>query len=209
MNKAIIGKKLGMSQIFNEQGKVVPVTVVEAGPCPVVQKKTVEKDGYEAIQVAFGEINDKNVIKPIAGHYKKAGVAAKRTLKEFKFDNCADYELGQEIKADIFAVGDKVDVSGVSKGKGFSGSIKRHNFHIGPKAHGSGYHRGTGSLGSNSSPSRVFKNKKMPGQYGNTNCTVQNLQIVQVDAERNYLLIKGAIPGARGNVVVIKQTCKG
>lgn len=208
MNKAIIGKKLGMSQIFNEQGKVVPVTVVEAGPCPVVQKKTVEKDGYESIQVAFGD-KSKNVIKPIAGHYKKSGVEAKKVLKEFRFDNCADYELGQLIKADIFSVGDKVDVSGVSKGKGFSGSIKRHNFHIGPKAHGSGYHRGTGSLGSNSSPSRVFKNKKMPGQYGNTNCTVQNLQIVQVDAERNYLLIKGAIPGSRGNIVIVKQTCKG
>lgn len=209
MNKAIVGKKIGMSQIFNEDGKVIPVTVVEAGPCPVVQKKTVEKDGYEAIQVAYGTINSKNVNKPIAGHYKKAGVEAKRILKEFKFENCADYEIGQEIKADIFAVGDKVDVSGISKGKGFSGTIKRHNFHIGPMAHGSGYHRGVGSMGSCSSPSRVFKNKKMPGQYGNTKCTVQNLQIVKVDAERNILLVKGAIPGAKGGIVIVKQTCKG
>ncbi len=209
MNKAIVGKKIGMSQIFNEDGKVIPVTVVEAGPCPVVQKKTVEKDGYEAIQVAYGTINSKNVNKPIAGHYKKAGVEAKRILKEFKFDNCAAFEIGQEIKADIFAVGDKVDVSGISKGKGFSGTIKRHNFHIGPMAHGSGYHRGVGSMGSCSSPSRVFKNKKMPGQYGNTKCTVQNLQIVKVDAERNILLVKGAIPGAKGGIVIVKQTCKG
>ncbi|MDE6967238.1 MAG: 50S ribosomal protein L3 [Clostridia bacterium] len=147
MNKAIVGKKIGMSQIFNEDGKVIPVTVVEAGPCPVVQKKTVEKDGYEAVQVAFGTINSKNVNKPIAGHYKKAGVEAKRVLKEFKFDNCADFAIGQEIKADIFAVGDKVDITGTSKGKGFSGTIKRHNFHIGPMAHGSGYQRGVGSMG--------------------------------------------------------------
>lgn len=209
MNKAIVGKKIGMSQIFNEDGKVIPVTVVEAGPCPVVQKKTVEKDGYEAIQVAFGTINSKNVNKPVAGHYKKAGVEPKRILKEFKFDNCASYEIGAEIKADIFAVGDKVDISGTSKGKGFSGTIKRHNFHIGPMAHGSGYHRGVGSMGSCSSPSRVFKNKKMPGQYGNTKCTVQNLQIVKVDAERNILLVKGAIPGAKGGLVIVKQSCKG
>ncbi len=209
MNKAIVGKKIGMSQIFNEDGKVIPVTVVEAGPCPVVQKKTVEKDGYEAVQVAFGTINSKNVNKPIAGHYKKAGVEAKRVLKEFKFDNCADFAIGQEIKADIFAVGDKVDITGTSKGKGFSGTIKRHNFHIGPMAHGSGYHRGVGSMGSCSSPSRVFKNKKMPGQYGNTKSTVQNLQIVKVDAERNILLVKGGIPGAKGGIVIVKQSCKG
>ena len=209
MNKAIIGKKIGMSQIFNEDGKVIPVTVVEAGPCPVVQKKTVEKDGYEAVQVAFGTISSKNVNKPVAGHYKKAGVEPKRILKEFKCENCASFEIGSEIKADIFAAGDKVDVSGTSKGKGFSGTIKRHNFHIGPMAHGSGYHRGVGSMGSCSSPSRVFKNKKMPGQYGNTKCTVQNLQIVKVDAERNILLVKGAIPGAKGGIVIVKQSCKG
>lgn len=209
MNKAIIGKKIGMSQIFEADGKIIPVTVIEAGPCAVVQKKTLQKDGYNAIQVSFGSVKSKNVCKPIAGHYKKAGVEASRILKEFKFENSQEYALGQIIKANIFAEGDKVDVSGVSKGKGFSGTIKRWNFHIGPKAHGSGYHRGVGSMGSNSDPSRVFKNKKMPGQYGNANCTVQNLKIVKVDADRNLLLIKGAIPGARGGVVVVKQSSKG
>lgn len=209
MNKAIIGRKIGMSQIFDENGKVIPVTVVEAGPCPVVQKKTVEKDGYEALQLGFGTIADKNVNAPVKGHYKKANIAPMRVLKEFRLNNCADYEVGSVIKADIFAEGDKVDVSGTTKGHGFSGTIKRWNFHIGPLAHGSGYHRGVGSMGSNSSPSRVFKNKKMPGQYGNEKCTVQNLQVVRVDADRNLLLIKGAVPGARGGIVTVKQTCKG
>lgn len=209
MNKAIIGKKIGMSQIFDENGKVIPVTVVEAGPCPVVQKKTVDKDGYEALQLGFGTIADKNVNAPVKGHYKKANIAPMRVLKEFRLNNCADYEVGSVIKADIFAEGDKVDVSGTTKGHGFSGTIKRWNFHIGPLAHGSGYHRGVGSMGSNSSPSRVFKNKKMPGQYGNEKCTVQNLQVVRVDADRNLLLIKGAVPGARGGIVAVKQTCKG
>lgn len=209
MNKAIIGKKIGMSQIFDENGKVIPVTVVEAGPCPVVQKKTVDKDGYEALQLGFGTIADKNVNAPVKGHYKKANIAPMRVLKEFRLNNCADYEVGSVIKADIFAEGDKVDVSGTTKGHGFSGTIKRWNFHIGPLAHGSGYHRGVGSMGSNSSPSRVFKNKKMPGQYGNEKCTVQNLQVVRVDADRNLLLIKGAVPGARGGIVTVKQTCKG
>ena len=208
MNKAIVGKKIGMSQIFNEDGRVVPVTVIEAGPCPVVQKKTIERDGYDALQVAFGTIKSKNVNRPVTGHYKKANVEPARFLREFRFDNCADYAVGQVIKADIFAEGDRVDVSGTSKGKGFSGTIKRWNFHIGPMAHGSGYHRGVGSMGACASPGRVFKNKKMPGQYGNTSCTVQNLQIVKVDAERNYILVKGAVPGARGNMVIIKQTCK-
>lgn len=209
MNKAIIGRKIGMSQIFDENGKVIPVTVVEAGPCPVVQKKTVDKDGYEALQLGFGTIADKNVNAPVKGHYKKANIAPMRVLKEFRLNNCADYEVGSVIKADIFAEGDKVDVSGTTKGHGFSGTIKRWNFHIGPLAHGSGYHRGVGSMGSNSSPSRVFKNKKMPGQYGNEKCTVQNLQVVRVDADRNLLLIKGAVPGARGGIVTVKQTCKG
>lgn len=209
MNKAIIGTKLGMSQLFDADGKVIPVTVLQAGPCPVVQKKTVDKDGYEAIQIAYGDIKSKNVNKPVTGHYNKAEVAPRRVLKEFRLENCADFELGSEIKADIFVAGDKVDVTGTSKGKGFSGTIKRWNFHIGPKAHGSGYHRGVGSLGSNSSPSRVFKNKKMPGQYGNAQSTVQNLQVVKVDAERNLLLLKGAVPGARGGIVFVKQTCKG
>ena len=219
MNKAIVGKKIGMSQIFNEDGRVIPVTVIEAGPCAVVQKKTVERDGYDALQVAFGAVklkykkvngNEKctNVSNPKMGHYKKAGVEPSRFLREFRFDNCADYSVGQVIKADIFAEGDRVDVSGTSKGKGFSGTIKRWNFHIGPMAHGSGYHRGVGSMGACATPGRVFKNKKMPGQYGNASCTVQNLQIVKVDAERNFLLVKGAVPGARGGMVIIKQTCK-
>lgn len=209
MNKAIVGRKIGMSQVFSEDGKVIPVTVIEAGPCPVVQKKTVEKDGYEALQVAFGTINSKNVNKAITGIYKKAGVEPMRVLREFKFDNCADYAVGQVIKADIFAEGDRVDISGTSKGKGFSGTIKRWNFHIGPMAHGSGYHRGVGSMGSCSSPSRVFKNKKMPGHYGNKKSTMQNLTVVRVDAERNFILVKGAVPGPKGGIVVVKQSCKG
>jgi len=208
MNKAIVGKKVGMSQVFEENGRVIPVTVIEAGPCPVVQIKTVDKDGYQAIQVAFGTIKSQNVNRPVTGHYKKAGVPVQRILREFRFDNCAEYSLGQLIKADIFAVGDRVDVTGTSKGKGFAGTIKRWNFHIGPMSHGSGYHRGVGSMGACASPGRVFKNKKMPGQYGNKQSTMQNLTIVRVDAERNFILVKGAVPGPRHGVVIIKQTCK-
>ena len=209
MNKAIIGKKLGMSQIFAEDGKVIPVTVVEAGPCPVVQKKTLGTDGYEAVQVAFGSIKEKNVNKPVKGHYKKAGVAPHRVLREFKLDNVDSYELGQEIKCDVFAENDVVDVVGTSKGHGFTGVIKRWNHHCGPMAHGSGYHRGVGSMGACSSPSKVFKNKKMSGQWGNERVTVKNLTVVKVDANRNLLLIKGAIPGAKGGIVVVKQTING
>lgn len=208
MNKAIVGKKIGMSQVFDADGKVIPVTVVEAGPCPVVQVKTKEKDGYAAVQVAFGNIAAKNVNKPVSGHYKKANVEVRRILQELRFDNSADYTVGQVIKADIFAVGDKVDVVGTTKGHGFTGAIKRWNFHIGPMAHGSGYHRGVGSMGANSDPARVFKNKKMSGQWGSERCTIQNLQIVRIDLERNLLLIKGAVPGARGGFVTVKQTCK-
>ncbi|MEG1508862.1 MAG: 50S ribosomal protein L3 [Clostridia bacterium] len=209
MNKAIIGKKLGMSQIFEQDGTVIPVTVVEAGPCPVVQKKTKETDGYCALQVAFGDVKVKRVNKAISGHYKKASVEAKKYLREFKFSNVEDYKIGQVITCDIFAVGDKVDVTGTSKGHGFSGTIKRWNFHCGPLAHGSGYHRGVGSLGANSSPSRVFKNKKMPGQYGNEKSTIQNLKVVKIDKDRNLLLIKGAVPGSKGGIVIIKQSVKG
>ncbi len=208
MNKAIIGKKLGMSQIFTADGLVVPVTVVEAGPCPVVQKKTQEKDGYNALQVAFGDIKVKNVSKPVLGQFKKANVEPKRVLKELPIENVADYEIGQEINASIFAEGDHVDVVGTSKGKGFAGAVKRWNHHIGPKAHGSGYHRGVGSMSANSSPSRVFKNKKMAGHLGNERVTVQNLTVAKVDAARNLLLIKGAIPGAKGGIVVVKQSVK-
>ena len=208
MNKAIIGKKLGMSQIFAPDGKVIPVTVIEAGPCPVVQKKTVDNDGYDALQVAFGEIKEKNVNKPTAAHFKKAGVAPKRVLKELRLEDCSAYEVGQEIKCDVFAEGDFVDVTGTTRGRGFSGTIQRWNTHRGPMAHGSGYHRGVGSLSSNSDPSRVFKNKKMPGQYGNEQVTIQNLLVAKVDAARNLLLVKGAIPGAKGSIVVVKQTVK-
>lgn len=208
MNKAIIGKKLGMSQIFAPDGKVIPVTVIEAGPCPVVQKKTVDNDGYDALQVAFGEIKEKNVNKPTAAHFKKAGVAPKRVLKELRLEDCSAYEVGQEIKCDVFAEGDFVDVTGTTRGRGFTGTIQRWNTHRGPMAHGSGYHRGVGSLSSNSDPSRVFKNKKMPGQYGNEQVTIQNLLVAKVDAARNLLLVKGAIPGAKGSIVVVKQTVK-
>ncbi|MFR5833867.1 MAG: 50S ribosomal protein L3 [Acutalibacteraceae bacterium] len=209
MDKAIIGKKLGMSQIFTADGKVIPVTVVEAGPCTVVQIKTKENDGYEAVQVGFGSIKETRVNKPVAGHFKKAGVEVKRYLRELRFANCAAYALGQELTCDMFNEGDKVDVTGTSKGHGFSGVIQRWNQHRGPMAHGSGYHRGVGSMGACSSPSRVFKNKHMPGQWGHEKVTVQNLTVARVDKARNLLLIKGAIPGPKGGVVVVKDSIKG
>ena len=209
MDKAIIGKKLGMSQIFTEDGKVIPVTVVEAGPCPVVQIKSKENDGYDAIQVGFGTVKETRVNKPQAGHFKKAGVTAKRYLREFRFADCSKYALGQELTCDTFAEGDKVDVTGTSKGHGFSGVIQRWNQHRGPMAHGSGYHRGVGSMGACSSPSRVFKNKHMSGQWGNEKVTIQNLTVARIDSARNLLLIKGAIPGAKGGIVVIKESVKG
>lgn len=204
MNKAIIGKKLAMSQIFAQDGTVIPVTIVLAGPCPVVQKKTLDKDGYEALQIAFGDIKEKNVTKPVKGHYAKAGVTPRRVLREIKTDVTA-YEVGQELTIEQFAEGSKVDVSGTSKGHGFTGVIKRWNHHCGPMAHGSGYHRGVGSMGANSSPSRVFKNKKMSGHWGNEKVTVKNLTVAKVDTARNLLFIKGAIPGAKGSIVVVKQ----
>ncbi|MFZ5975396.1 MAG: 50S ribosomal protein L3 [Bacillota bacterium] len=208
MKKAILGKKLGMTQVFLEDGKVVPVTVVEAGPCQVVQKKTVDVDGYSAVQVGFGDIREKNVTKPRQGHFKKAGVPFKRYLRELRLDDAEGYEVGQEIKADIFEPGEKVDVSGISKGKGFAGVIKRHNQHRGPMSHGSRYHRRPGSMGACSSPSKVFKSKKLPGHMGVESVTVQNLEVIRVDAERNFMLVKGAFPGAKGSLVVIKTTVK-
>ena len=208
MKKAIIGKKIGMTQIFNENGKMIPVTVVEAGPCVVVQKKTTEKDGYEAIQVGFGKIREKLVNKPAKGHFAKAGVSLRRTLKEFKLENASEYEIGQEIKADVFAVGDKVDVSGISKGKGFQGVIKRWNAQRGPMSHGSKFHRAVGSMGASSDPSRTFKNKHMPGHMGAVNTTVLNLEVVKVIAEKNLILIKGGIPGPNKGTVVIRNTVK-
>ena len=208
MQKAIIGKKVGMTQIFDESGKVIPVTVVEAGPCVVTQKKTVETDGYVAVQLGFGDVAEKKLSKPEAGHLKKAGVAPKKYLKEFKLDGAADMNVGDEVKADTFAAGDKIDVTGISKGHGYSGVIQRWNQHTGPMAHGSKYHRGVGSLSANSDPSRVFKNKKMAGRYGGEKVTVQNLEIVRVDAERNLILIKGAVPGAKGCLLFIRNTVK-
>jgi large subunit ribosomal protein L3 len=208
MKKAILAKKIGMTQVFTENGTLVPVTVLEAGPCTVVQKKTVETDGYDAVQVGFGEIREKLVNKPISGHYAKAGVELKRTLKELRVENVGEYEIGSEIKADIFAAGDKVDVSGVSKGKGTQGPVKRHGQHTGPKTHGSKSHRVTGSMGSATTPGRVKKGKKMAGHMGSENVTVQNLEIVRTDASKNLILIKGAVPGNKGTILAIKESVK-
>lgn len=208
MNKAILGKKLGMTQVFTEEGVVIPVTVVEAGPCTVVQKKTAENDGYDAVQLGFGDKAARLVSKPEKGHFEKANVAYKRFLREFRLEQAAEMEVGQEIKADIFAAGDMIDVTGTSKGKGFAGPMKRWNSHRGPMAHGSGYHRGVGSLGACSTPSRVMKGKHLAGHLGNERVTVQNLSVVKVDADRNLLLIKGAVPGPKGGLVMIKNAVK-
>ncbi len=209
MEKGIIGKKIGMTQIFDESGKVIPVTVVEAGPCVVVQKKTVENDGYNAVQLGFGDIRPKRVNKPLTGHFKKADVALKRTLKEFRLDDIDALNIGDIVKADAFSEGDIVDVSGKSKGHGFSGTIKRHNFSRLKETHGTGpVHRHAGSMGACSSPSRIFKGKGMPGQYGNTKVTVQNLTVVKVDAENNLIAIKGAIPGPKNGTVTIVDCVK-
>lgn len=208
MEKALIGKKIGMTQIFAENGDVIPVTVVEAGPCAVVQKKTAEKDGYNAVQLGYSDVTEKRIVKPIKGHFDKASVAYKKVLKEFDLDNFDALSVGDIIKVDVFAVGDKVDVTGTSKGKGYAGTIKRYGNHRGPMAHGSGYHRGQGSMGACSDPSRVYKGKGMPGHLGAEQVTVQNLDIVKIDAESNLLAVKGAIPGPKGSVVLIKSTSK-
>lgn len=209
MEKAIIGKKIGMTQVFTEDGRVEPVTVVEAGPCYVTQIKTTATDGYNAVQVAFGDIKAKNVNKCQTGAFKKAGVDAKRVLKEFKYNDITKFALGQVIKADMFAEGDMVDVSGISKGHGFTGVIKRWNQRRLKMTHGVGpVHREVGSMGANSTPSRVFKGKKMPGHYGHEAVTVQNLKVVRVDADRNLILIKGAIPGPKKSIVTIKSAVK-
>jgi large subunit ribosomal protein L3 len=207
MKKAIIGKKIGMTQIFDENGKVVPVTVIEAIPNVVVQIKTVEKEGYAAVQVGFGEIREKLVNKPRQGQFKKAGVPVKRLLKELRLEN-SSLEVGSEIKVDTFVAGEKVDVSGLSKGKGFAGVIKKWNFHRGPETHGSKFHRAVGSMGASSSPSRTFKNKKMPGHMGHVNTTVLNLEVVKVMPEKNVILIKGGVPGPNKGVVVIRNSVK-
>ncbi len=208
MKKGILGKKLGMTQVFAEDGTVIPVTVVEAGPCVVTQIKTKEKDGYNAVQVGFGDIREKLVNKPLKGHFEKGGVPLKRYLREFKFDNIDEYQIGNEIKADIFTIGDRVDVVGRTKGKGFAGTIKRWNQHRGPMSHGSHYHRGAGAMSGTSSPGRVFKTKKLPGRMGNKRVTVQNLEVIKVDGEKNLLLIKGAVPGPRGSLLIIKESVK-
>ena len=209
MEKAIIGRKVGMTQVFTDDGRVEPVTVIEAGPCYVTQIKSVEKDGYNSVQVAFGEIKEKNVNKCQAGAFKKAGVEAKRVLKEFRYNDTSKFALGQEIKADMFSEGDIVDVSGITKGHGFSGVIKRWNQHRLKMTHGVGpVHREVGSMGANSTPSRVMKGKKMPGHYGHEAVTVQNLRIVRVDAERNLILVKGAIPGPKQSIVTVKSAAK-
>ena len=224
MKKAILATKVGMTQIFNEDGSLIPVTVLQAGPCVVTQLKTVENDGYSAVQVGFVDKKDRIInkdakgkreiihahgaTKPEQGHFKKAGVSSKRYVREFKFENADEYALGAEIKADIFAQGDKIDATAVSKGKGFQGAIKRHGQHRGPMKHGSKFHRHQGSNGACSSPSRVFKGKGMPGHMGCVKVTVQNLEVVRVDAEKNLLLVKGAVPGPKKGLVTIKETVK-
>lgn len=224
MNKAILATKVGMTQIFTEDGTLVPVTVLQAGPCVVTQIKTVENDGYSAVQVGFVDkkerivnrdkggkkevIHRHGVNKALKGHFDKAGVSCKRYVREFRFDNASEYALAQEIKADIFAVGDKVDATAISKGKGFQGAIKRHGQHRGPMAHGSKFHRHQGSNGACSSPSRVFKGKGMPGHMGCVRVTVQNLEVVRVDAEQNLLLVKGAVPGPKKALVTVKETTR-
>lgn len=206
--KAILGRKLGMTQLFMDNGTVVPVTVVEAGPCVVTQKKTAQTDGYNAIQLGFEDIREKLVTKPLQGHFKKAGVPFKRNLREYHVDNTDEYSLGQEIKVDVFEKGDIVDVQGTSKGKGFQGTIKRHNAHRGPMTHGSRNQRKPGSIGACADPSRVIKGKKLPGHMGAQTVTVQNIEVVGIDLDKNVLLVKGAVPGAKGGLLSISKAVK-
>ena len=208
MKKAILATKVGMTQIFNEDGVLTPVTVLQAGPCVVTQVKTVENDGYSAVQVGFTDKREKLVNKAQKGHFNKAGVSYKRYVREFRFEDAESYALAQEIKADIFAAGDKIDATAISKGKGFQGAIKRHGQHRGPMTHGSRYHRRPGSMGACSYPGKVFKGKKLPGHTGVERVTIQNLEVVMVNAEKDMLLIKGAIPGANGQLVTIKKSVK-
>ena len=208
MKKGIIGKKVGMTQIFDEIGNVIPVTVIEAGPCVVAQKKTSENDGYDAIQLGFMEVKEKHMTKAEKGHFEKAGVPAKKHLKEFRLDDCSGYNVGDVVTADTFAAGDKVDVTGMTKGRGYTGAIKRWNLHKLQATHGVGpIHRQSGSMGV-IDPARIFKNKKMAGQYGNEQVTVQNLNVVKIDAEKNLIAVKGAIPGAKGGIVFIRDSIK-
>ena len=209
MKKFILGKKIGMTQVFNENGLSIPVTVIQAGPCTVVQRKTVDSDGYNAIKVGFVEIIEKKLNKPQKGQFSKLKLSPKKYLREFRLEEGASFEVGQDIKIeDMFAAGERVDVSGISKGKGFQGTIKRYGQKGGPETHGSMYHRRPGSMGSNTSPARVFKGKKLPGHMGVDKITIQNLDVVRVDNERNLLLVKGAVPGPKGGILVIKNTVK-
>ena len=208
MKKAILTTKVGMTQIFNEDGVLTPVTVLQAGPCVVTQVKTEENDGYSAVQVGFVDKKEKGINKPQKGHFDKAGVAPKRFVREFRFENAEEYTVGQEIKADIFAAGDKIDATATSKGKGYAGGIKRHGLKSGPSAHGSKYHRHAGSNGMASDSSKVFKGKKMPGQMAAERVTIQNLEIVKVDADQNIILVKGAVPGPKKSLVMLKESVK-
>lgn len=208
MKKSILGRKLGMTQIFNEAGKVVPVTVIQAGPCVVLQKKTVETDGYDAIKVGFEDIREKLVNKPDKGQFAKANAKLKRFVKELRLEDVSGYEVGNEIKADVFNVGEKIDITGTSKGKGFQGVIKRWHSSRGPETHGSKFHRAVGSMGASSFPSRTFKGKKLPGHMGNKKSTMLNLEVVRVDLERNLLLVKGAVPGPKKGLVIIRDSVK-
>ena len=208
MKKGIIGRKVGMTQIFDEKGNVIPVTVIEAGPCTVAQVKTVETDGYDAVQLGFGEIKDKHINKPEKGHFTKAGLEAKKHLREFRLESVEGVKVGDEVKADVFEAGEKVDVQGISKGKGFQGVIKRHGQHRGPMGHGSMYHRRPGSMGSTSTPGRVFKGKKLPGHMGRVTITIQNLDVVKVDLDKNVILVKGSVPGPKGAILKIKSAVK-
>ncbi len=208
MKKGIIGKKVGMTQIFDEVGNVIPVTVIETTPNTVVQIKTIEKDGYNAIQLGYGEIKDKHINKPEKGHFSKVNLTPKKHLREFRVENIENYKVGDEVKADIFQAGEKIDVQGITKGKGFQGVIKRHGQHRGPMGHGSMYHRRPGSMGSTSTPGRVFKGKKLPGHMGKNTVTIQNLDVVKVDMDKNVILIKGSVPGAKGAILKIKSAVK-
>ena len=205
--KAIIGKKVGMTQIFDEKGYVIPVTVIEAGPCLVAQVKSEETDGYNAVQLGFGEVKDKHINKPEKGHFEKSKLSAKKHLREFRADSI-DVKVGDEVKADVFEAGDKIDVQGTSKGKGLQGVIKRHGQHRGPMGHGSMYHRRPGSMGSTSTPGRVFKGKKLPGHMGVQTVTIQNLDVVRVDMDKNVILVKGSVPGPKGAILKIKSAVK-
>ena len=209
MKKGIIGKKLGMTQIFDEVGNVIPVTLIEAGPCEIAQKKTVENDGYDALQLAYCDAKEKHLTKAELGHFKKAGISPKRHLKEFRLEDTRAYEVGSTISVDTFAAGEKVDITGISKGHGYTGVVKRWNFAVLRMTHGTGpVHRTGGSMGMNSDPSRIFKNKKMAGQWGNEQITILNLAVVKVDAEKNIIAVKGAVPGAKGSIVFIRDSVK-